>query len=481
MIDINDLERLRPCGRLETYSTARHHLGYYNNVGLTATYNSPTPSSNSLEASIYAALRHVIAKHPVLSVIPLNEDKSFPNVYFAHLPTIDLTTCVGFRERKATEPQDGEVDEELDHLLAEEHARNFKDDLGTKPFWRLAVLTSATRMSTFTASWTFHHALSDGASALLFHETLLAAMNSLDPNPETDPIVKPPTRPLPPAFEDLHPLPISWPFFLGTLAKLFLPSVFNKRPEKLWTGNPVPSEIPSPPIFHFRTLVFSAKITQRLLEASREQGVSVTCTLECLLAASLFKHLPAGQINQIKFTAPMAMRRFLEDVPPDQITNALTQYEFTHHRPSTPATKHGSKIPQNFSWSDAHAVKSAIATQLAKSGTDNPVALFKYVSSMHDYVNGHLGKPRSSSVELSNIGVYKNKTDGGKWQIGRVTFSQCANPTGAAICVNVVTGGDGCASVSFCWFDGAVVEELVGKVLEGLREGVDGLIGEDGA
>jgi hypothetical protein len=336
-------------------------------------------------------------------------------------------------------------------------------------------------MSTFTASWTFHHALSDGASALLFHETLLAAMNSLDPNPETDPIVKPPTRPLPPAFEDLHPLPISWPFFLGTLAKLFLPSVFNKRPEKLWTGNPVPSEIPSPPIFHFRTLVFSAKITQRLLEASREQGVSVTCTLECLLAASLFKHLPAGQINQIKFTAPMAMRRFLEDVPPDQITNALTQYEFTHHRPSTPATKHGSKIPQNFSWSDAHAVKSAIATQLAKSGTDNPVALFKYVSSMHDYVNGHLGKPRSSSVELSNIGVYKNKTDGGKWQIGRVTFSQCANPTGAAICVNVVTGGDGCASVSFCWFDGAVVEELVGKVLEGLREGVDGLIGEDGA
>jgi hypothetical protein len=35
--------------------------------------------------------------------------------------------------------------------------------------------------------------------------------------------------------------------------------------------------------------------------------------------------------------------------------------------------------------------------------------------------------------------------------------------------------------VSFCWFDGAVVEELVGKVLEGLREGVDGLIGEDGA
>jgi hypothetical protein len=35
---VENLEKLRPCGRLEKYSTARHHLGYFNNVGLTAIY-----------------------------------------------------------------------------------------------------------------------------------------------------------------------------------------------------------------------------------------------------------------------------------------------------------------------------------------------------------------------------------------------------------------------------------------------------------
>lgn len=473
-MDIGDLEKLRPCGRLETYSTARHHLGYYNNVGLTVTYNSSSQSSDALKDSIYAALKHVIAKHPVLGAVPVDEDKSYPDTSFVRLPFIDLSKCVEIRDRKSKTPSDGEVDAELDQLLAEQHARNFKDDLGTKPFWRLIVLASTTDNDTFTATWTFHHALCDGASALIFHQTFLAGLNNMETVPNADPIVKTPTTPLPPAFEDLHPMTISWPFFLNTIAKIILPSIFDSRPEKLWTGNPVPTKIPSPPQFDFRTLILSANTTKLLAQASRKENVSVTCTLESLLAASLFKYLPPSQFDKIKFSNPMSMRRFLKDLPDDQMLVAVNQYHFTHHRTPSP---HASTVLQNFSWSEARAVKSTIDAELAKAGADNPVALFKYVSSMHDYVDGLLGKPRGSSAELSNIGVYRNKDEGGRWMIGRVTFSQCPTPTGDPFCVSAVTGGDGCASLNFSWFEGAVEEGLVGKVMEGFREGVEALVG----
>jgi len=79
------------------------------------------------------------------------------------------------------------------------------------------------------------------------------------------------------------------------------------------------------------------------------------------------------------------------------------------------------------------------------------------------------------SAELSNIGVYKPKSEG-EWRIGRMTFSQCANPTAAALNVNVVTGGDGNASLNVSWCEGAVEEELVGRVMEGLKEGIVGLV-----
>jgi len=472
MADIKELEKLRPCGRLETYSTARHSLGYYNNVALAATYVSSSPPQ-SRENSVYVALKQVIAKHVNLSAIPLNEDKSYSDVYFARLPSIDLRTCVELRERKKPMPKDGEVDEELDELFKEQHNRNFKDGLGSKPFWRLAVLTSSTDTFKFTAAWVFHHALADGASALLFHETFLNALNNEGPNLDASPVVKSPTIPLPPPFEEQHPMTISWPFFLNAVAKSLLPSIFDKHPAKLWTGSNIPSELTRAPRFHSRTIVLSADTTKRLAQLSRNQGVTITATLQALLAATLFANIPSNDFDKVKIAAPISMRPFLQNVPADQMTNAISSYDFKHHRPPAAPQKTGAL--QYFSWPEAIAVKSSIQAAVAKAGCDNPIALLKYVSNMHDFFTSNLGKPRVPSAELSNIGVYKPKSEG-EWRIGRMTFSQCANPTAAALNVNVVTGGDGNASLNVSWCEGAVEEGLAGKVMEGLEEGIVGLV-----
>lgn len=477
---MKELEKLRVCGRLETYSTARHHLGYYNNVGLTATYTSALLSPQSFEPLIYAALKSVIAQHPNLSAIALNEDKSYPDVYFARLPSIDLRSCVEFHERKGPMPGDGEADEELNQILTEQHARNYKDNLGLKPFWRLAVLTSLADKTTFTAAWVFHHALADGSSAFLFHETFLAALNSLDSIPDTEPVVKSPTNDLPPPFEDLHPMPISWPFFLTTIAKILFPSVFHKRLAKLWTGNAIPSSILLPPKLKFRAIVFSADVTHRLAQVSRQKGVSVTATLQCLLASSLFVALPADEFDKIKITGPMAARRFLAGLEDAQMTNALMQWDFTHNRPlSVQNEEKTANALRYFSWDEAQSVKSTIQSVLAQAGRDNSIALLKYVSNMHSFFTDQQGKQRASSAELSNIGVYKPKGEG-MWQIGRMTFSQCANPTSGAFGVSVVTGGDGCASLNFSWCEDAMEEGLLEKVVEGVRDGVRDLVTRGG-
>lgn len=82
-------------GRFELFSTARHHLGYFKNVAFAATYTTRcTVKHGELKSLIWQALHEIIAQHPMLSVITLNEDKQDSEVHFAHLPCIDLETCV---------------------------------------------------------------------------------------------------------------------------------------------------------------------------------------------------------------------------------------------------------------------------------------------------------------------------------------------------------------------------------------------------
>ncbi|KAJ6194218.1 alcohol acetyltransferase [Bipolaris maydis] len=463
------LEKLRPCGRLETFSTARHHLGFYKNVGFTAEYKTQSISETPLENQVYIALHH----HPALSAIALNEDQSYPDVYFARLPEIDLRNCIEFYDRKSPFPGDGEADSELDELLTQQHSRDFKENLGSRPFWRLLVTTL------FTATWIWHHALADGTSALLFHETFLAGMNAVQTADNVDPVVKAPHQALLPPFEELHPMPISWYFFIKTILNTLLAPVYAITSEKLWTGSPVPEDIAVLPKPRFLTVVLSNEITTKLVQVCREEKTSVTATLQCLLAASLFASLPAEECKRLRVDGPISARRFL-NIEKEQMTSAITQYEFFHDRP-TSTDNSATDILQNFSWETSRAVKSTIAAELAKSGTDNPVALLKYVSSMPQFLLGMLGKPRKPTAELSNVGVWPNgKDEENVWRVGRMVFSQSPNVVASAFALSVVTGADGNATLNLSWPEGAVEDELMREVAHCVRDGIGRLVKRDG-
>ncbi|KAH0528982.1 hypothetical protein TsFJ059_003789 [Trichoderma semiorbis] len=185
MSSMKQLKKLRPLGKLEQVSACCHHLGYFNNVGLSAHYRLPRSSSfavSDLRKLVYAAAGDVISKHPVLFAIPANED--IPNAYFVSLPSIDLGQSVKFliRSKPLNILDEGE-DEELDAVLEDQHNTNFKNDYGTVPFWRLIILQDTEEDMSFTASFIYHHAIGDGFSGLVFHNTFLDSLETVSSSP----------------------------------------------------------------------------------------------------------------------------------------------------------------------------------------------------------------------------------------------------------------------------------------------------------
>lgn len=412
----------------------------------------------------------------MLSTIAINEEKPDSDVYFARLPSIDLDTCVDFIERTAV-VREGEEDLELATCLQDRHDLTFNDrPLGTRPFWHLKVLHSPSDPSTFTAVWFFHHALGDGGCGPIFHCSLLAALNdasaNLSSSEPANPIVTSSTQPILPPFESLHPHPISWPFFLRTILGSIFPSIFDHRPQHLWTGPPVSAPNPLPKT-RVQFLTLSAPTTTQLLRLSRENKTTLQATLECSIATSLLTVLPAETYDKVVASGPISVRSILrhngKPLDDNQFALAVSEYTHTHIR--------GSTHPTAFPWDDARAVRSTIQTELAKKGTDNPVSLLRYVSDMHKFYTEKIGKERKVSFELSNLGLVK--VGGGKqggWEVGRCVFSQTPNITGPPVVCSAVTGGDGCCVLTFTWLEGVLGEEMVGAVVEGVKRTVEGLV-----
>ncbi|KAH6625914.1 alcohol acetyltransferase [Boeremia exigua] len=456
-MDTSALEKLRQCGRLETYSTARHHLGFYNNVGLTATYTTSSALKDPLENVVFTALRHVIGKHSNLSAIPVNEEKSSPDVYLARLPEIDLRTCVEFHARTTPIRQGDEADDELDELLRDQHDRNFKGNVPSRPYWRLLVTSSPTTPGPFTASWIFHHALCDGASSMLFHQSFLDGLNT--PDLDASPIVKAPSTSLPPSLEELHPMTLSWTLFLRAIASSILPSSLT-RPANLWTGPPVPPNGTPAPQSATQTLYFSAATTRALATKCREEKTSVTAALTALTAAAL--HASAAPNQALSIDVPISLRPCLAPRE-NEMLSATANCTASFPAPDSAATG----ALQYFSWAAARAVKRDIATEVRKNGADNPVALLRYVSNMASHFTQKEGAEREASAEVSCLGVWKGvQRDNAGWALSRLCFSQCVGRSGAPVEVCAVTGADGCLAVCFRWVGAGGVERVPGLECE---------------
>ncbi|KAE8445459.1 hypothetical protein EG329_013349 [Mollisiaceae sp. DMI_Dod_QoI] len=443
MSNNDQFENLRPLGALEQFSSARHHLGFYHNVGVSASYSCVTGASSSLKKITFAAAAATAKKHPVLSAIPMDEDSSSP--YFARLPFIDLEDVVVFLTRQKPFTG-GERDIELDEILEVQHNKSFKENFGKLPFWRLIVTTEPELENQFIASFIFHHSLGDGTSGLVFHKDFLSALQ--DPYPTlASSIVYPSKTDLLPNLELLHSLPIP-------------PAKPKYKPTNLWSGEMVSMPTRS----NFRSLYLSQPITQQFVQTCKAQSTTVTATIPVIVATALLKNLDT-QFQELECTLPVSLRRWM----PAPITedsfgvwiDAFSQY---YRRENLSA----------FSWDESRRSRQTINEYLRSGGGSINVAKFQMIKDMREFFLSRVGTERGTSFDVSNLGsIGARDQNEGEWKMGRVVFSRSAFVSGSAIAVGVVSGADGCLSLGFSWQEGIVSEALIEKVIQAVRTEIE--------
>jgi hypothetical protein len=457
-------------GYLEQFSSARHALGFYRNVAVSALYSALVPSI-FLQKVIYSALGAVIRQHSILSTIVIDEDTTAP--YFARLPRIDLDKSVRIITRKQIYNLNGVKDSELDDILEEQHNTDFKEHFGERPFWRFIILTEAGNSSRFVASFVFHHAIGDGQSGLAFHRAFFSALSEIqdvelslsEGNENSTALIKSPEDPLIPSLKSLHKLPLSVVFILKALWNSWFPG----STRSLWMAHPMTND-PSKRRARYRSFAISQDTTQSLLNVSRIHSTTITATIEVLLANVLFSYLPS-EYSALRCDGAISLRRCLptDTVNEDSIGTWLSTYTQYHYRSNQ------SNDAESFFWAETKKVKSTINAEVAKDGKNSAIGLLRYAGDIRTYLLDKIGKQRDASFEISNVGLFRPHHLSPRWKIGKMVFSQSSNVVGPPITGCIVTGGDGCLSVSFSWLEGIVEEELVKKVMLDMQIGLEKL------
>lgn len=448
-------------GKLEQVSAVCHNLELFNNVGLSALYKGIGKCTLDFKEVIYAALADVLHKNPILSAIPV--DEGIPSSYFAALPSIRLEESVVFIERSQTFDAEDSTDAELDAILESQHNTNFKLHYGKLPFWRLVILQSATDDADFTASLVYHHAIGDGISGLVFHKTLCDSLNAVIRSSPgqlsrlSEFIPSKGTELLPP-IEGLHPLPIN-----DNPAESHLCDV------KEWAGNP----IIAPCISRYKSLYLSPASSTGFILECKTKGLSFTSGLTAVVSATLFPLLPPG-VEGLTCTIPVSLRPWIK-LPCKDTQGAMGNY-FDAFK--TQVLRRHMAVPDS-RWPDIWSMAANISESIKNHRTNcspsgepyTAIAALKTLPDVSLLFTSSIGKDRDAALEVSNLGAFPQPDTAeidSTWRVGRMTFSRSSVVSGSAVTINVVTGGDGAASIGFSWQDGVVEESVVNGLYGGV-------------
>ncbi|OJD23766.1 hypothetical protein ACJ73_04884 [Blastomyces percursus] len=377
-------------GLLERYSTARHHLGFYINVAVSATYTLPETCSHPLKSYIYRACKTLIGQHPILSAIPVGENTDEP--HFVLLPAVDLDTCISFEERRhgklvSSNSSCPDADMDLEKLL------NIQHNITFSPPWRLYILADPDHPHIFTASFIFHHAIGDGSSGMAFHKTFLRALylelSSAESSEQVDSTITSPNIPLLPNIEALHPMTVSIPF----------QKIWNKRDPNLWTG----SKITMPLQNEIRLLVLSESQTVSFRDLCRKNKTTITAALHTLVADAVFLNVSA-HYSQLRCVGALSNRRWLGGQISDDSMGVFVQdLHDSYHREKFFDQSGNFKFP----WDEAVRSRKTIEDSINVKGKNAMPNLLKYVGDFHgELFLSKVGKDRADSYEVSNLGVF---------------------------------------------------------------------------
>lgn len=319
--------------------------------------------------------------------------------------------------------------------------------------------------SRFLSIYHYSHSHGDGLSGLAFHHTISQAFCN-PPAAKEDPVSATLTigrKDLPPPPE---PLPISWSFFLKTVAKEFLPKFLARlvlsQPHlgTAWAAGPAFCDADKFKV-GVKLITIDRGSLQLALERCKEHRIKLTGLLHLIIVRSLATALRDRGINPTSFVSstPVDIRKVFGLDAMDMGINA-SAVSYTY------ALMESSIGPLSDIEIDAARQLTTELARASKTAMDQPIGLLRYAQPLRGWHQGKLGKARDTSYELSNLMAFDPECNGAEKRessascspvtIERVCFSQPADATGMPLSFNAVSLRGGDLSIAICWQIGAL-------------------------
>ena len=432
-----------------------------------------------LRSHLISALRAVVLQHAALNCGIIDENSQNPA--FVRLKQLDLTKHLDlrFHEDKPSIPRSILSDKQnrrMEHTLSDQH-RHFWRNLATRPAWKLMVVVQTDTMFpaqlVVDVSFIFHHALIDGLSGILFHKSLLDALNSTAPNPTaSDYLIKvPETLTLPPPVEHCLDLRV-------TFSRLILEFLNEQRPawtrsmSSPWTGSPAYLLEGTSFVSHVRFFEINELHLRSLLQKCKIHNTTLTTLLHGIIVHCLSDMVPNAK--SFVATTPYSVRNFSDSSSDDLVNQISVVTNKFSRRTMKSMTGHRNGLD----FCGFVKLGSQFQLNLRKARTEFPanstLSFLRFVPDFHEFFREKLGKSRNATYEVSNISVFQNPKidshDEEKWSVSRLLFTQAGSVVGNALSFNVASVKDGMLTVSLTWQDGAVDTNLAERLRANVQE-----------
>lgn len=480
----------------ELFSSARHHLGIYRCVVVTARYQIPL-GTDPIPA-VTSAVAALVRDQPFLRVGILDEDTATPT--FSHLTEVDLGKHIEWREADAATPD--EYDAEVARTQGWLHDQFFPE-METRSPWKMLCLrprdaaVQGASNQVVDIFFAYHHALTDGTGGREFHQHLLAALQQqqqqqqLSPLPGTQEGAVPsqtllsfPEPPhLPEAQEDAIPFRNSYLYLLRTAWTMLAPAFLKPRKPPIWAGADV--DFSTPYVTRIRPLFFSSEQAQRFVAASRSHKSTLTTALHGVILASLVKRLSAKEAQSFLCTTPISLRPWMKEGADEAVKGKLRTMVTGHVFTFTPKQLAPFRAPgadvDALIWQNGERIKLDLMKRVATMPADEITSLLPMVPDFIQYWRVKDGIKREATWEISNVGVISAadsspsssvNDSSTRWRHVSAIFTNGAMVAGAGIGVNVISVEGGVLTIAISWQETVVAEELV----EGLASDITNFI-----
>jgi len=412
----------------------------------------------------FAALKTVVCQQPIMGVSVMDETPRAAS--WIRLNTIDLHEVTKFVARPGGQ-----------QFIEDEHQEPF-ERLGELPLWRVVVaehqssvagspvsgdMDNPKKDAVFDVGFFYNHAIGDGLSGAAFHLDFLDALNALGAETASsktapEPVIEIPKLELLPNLENAARFPLSIKFIGWEIIKEFI--IGDKDPKR-WTGPPVMFSHETPPKTRMIAIFLDYTTSAKIYARCQHNKVTITPLLTVLLARHLANAYPT--YSRFLGTIAIQLRRFTgasNRQMVDQVSGVTVNCSTKGER--------GYISCNLVDWKAVRACR-AVIDGAAKSPANQITILLKFLSNVEGFFRSKVGKDRSWSYELSNVGL----VDGSLYSDGiakfrRLVFSQSANVNEAPYVFSMASVKGGDMAISLTWQEGVLEEAKAKQVMEAL-------------